>query len=382
MIQILHRYPEWLPLTMTWLNQLIRDTDPYVRNRILAEVRLPTGPDHPGLFVSRQASPVAYWLTRGLRNTGVIRHMEPDLSHVRRIRPDVFHSHFGHIGAQDVALASRLGIPHVVSFYGMDVHQLPYSDATWPPRYRNLFDSGARILCEGSFMRSSIIRLGARPDSVVVHRLGVDITRFPLRPRRVAKGESLKTLMASSFRPKKGVPTGIEAVALAAAQIPLELTIVGGPSSDDTLEAHLIEEAVANAHIGSRIRFVGFLEPARLSEVADGHHVFLAPSQTAADGDCEGGIPVSLLEMAASGMIIVSTRHCDIPAVVEHGRTGWLAPERQADVLASHLVDVWNRREEWGPVQIALRQVIESQYNHAVQASELVRIYESMVVEP
>jgi colanic acid/amylovoran biosynthesis glycosyltransferase len=381
MIRVMHRYPEWLPLTMTWLNQLIRDTDPYVRNRILAEVRLPTGPDHPGLFISRQASPVAYWLTRGLRKAGVIRHLEPDLSHLKRTRPDVFHSHFGHIGANDAPLVSRLGIPHVVSFYGMDVHQLPYSDAMWTPRYRNLFDSGARILCEGSFMRSSIIRLGAQPDSVVVHRLGVDITRFPFRPRRVEQGQSLKILMASSFRPKKGIPTGIEAVAKASAEIPVELTIVGGPSAEDTSEARLIDQAAAHAHIGSRIRFLGFLEPARLREVADGHHVFLAPSLTAADGDCEGGIPVSLLEMAASGMIIVSTRHCDIPAVVEHGRTGWLASERQSDVLASHLVDVWNRREQWGPVQIALRQLIESQYNHAVQATELVRLYETMVAE-
>ena len=382
MIQILHRYPEWLPLTMTWLNQLIRDTDPYVRNRILAEIRLPTGPDHPGLFVSRQASPVAYWISRGLKKAGVIRHLEPDVSYLRRNRPDVLHSHFGHIGANDVPLVSRLGIPHLVSFYGLDVHQLPYSDAMWASRYRKLFDSDARILCEGSFMRSSIIRLGARPDSVHVHRLGVDITRYPFRPRRIEQGQSLKILMASSFRPKKGIPTGIVAVAKASSQIPVELTIVGGPSDGDAPEARLIEQAAASAHIGSKIRFLGFLESERLREVADGHHVFLAPSQTAADGDCEGGIPVSLLEMAASGMVIVSTRHYDIPAVVEHGQTGWLAHERQTDELASHLVDVWNRREQWGSAQIALRQLIEREYNHAVQASALVGIYDSLVGKP
>lgn len=381
MIRVLHRYPEWLPLTMTWLNQLIRDTDPYVRNHILAESRLDGSPDHPGLFTSRQAAPVSYWLTRGLRRTGFIRHLEPDLSHVRRLRPAVFHSHFGHIGANDLALTSALRIPHLVSFYGMDVHQLPYSEAAWMPKYQALFASQARILCEGEFMRNSIIRLGARPDRVSVHRLGVDLTRFPFQPRRVAMGESLKILMASSFRPKKGIPAGIEAVAMASERIPVELTIVGGASAGAESEADRIGKAVSMARIGSRIRFLGFLAPDRLAEVATQHHVYLAPSETAMDGDCEGGIPVSLLEMAASGMLIVSTQHCDIPAVVESGRTGWLAPERRPDVLADHLVDVWNRREEWAGIQVALRQHIESRYNHAVQAAELVATYHAMASE-
>lgn len=378
MIRVLHRYPEWLPLTMTWLNQLIRDTDARVSNHILSEVRLDGSPDHPGLFVSRQASPIAYWVSRGLRRSGIIRHLEPDLSHVRRLRPQVIHSHFGHIGAGGVEMAQRLGIPHLVSFYGMDVHQLPYSEASWLPKYRALFQSDARILCEGDFMRESVIRLGARPGQVHVHRLGVDLARFPFQPRRVQPGESLKVLMASAFRPKKGVPAGIEAVAKAGGRIPVELTIVGGASEGHEDEWRRIEEAVADAAIGSRIRFLGFLPHDRLAEVAAGHHVYLAPSQTAEDGDCEGGIPVSLLEMAASGMVIVSTEHCDIPGVIDSGRTGWLAPERNTDRLAAHLIDVWDRREEWAPVQIALRQHIEARYSHALQAAELASIYNEM----
>ena len=64
------------------------------------------------------------------------------------------------------------------------------------------------------------------------------------------------------------------------------------------------------------------------------HDVFLAPSVTASNGDTEGGAPVAIIEMAASGMPIVSTRHCDIPSVVLDGVTGLLAAERDSEGLA------------------------------------------------
>lgn len=376
MTTILHRYPEWLPLTMTWLNQLIRDTDPYVRNRILSELRLPGSPTHSGLFVSREANPVAYWASRVLRKANALTHIEPDTSFVKRLKPNIFHSHFGHIGSLDSSLARRYGIPHIVSFYGMDVHQLPYQDSSWIPRYKALFETDALILCEGGFMRESIIRLGARPDRVRVHRLGVDIGRLPFQPRRVGVGESLKILMASSFRPKKGIPYGIAAVAKAAETVPVELTIIGGATSEsERIEESRILKAIADAKIGSRIRLLGYQTPQRLADIAASHHVYLAPSVTAIDGDCEGGIPVSLIEMGASGMVIISSRHCDIPAVVSHGRTGFLADERDVAAMANHLKQVWAQRADWGAMQVAMRQHIEREYNHAVQARELIGIY-------
>ena len=47
------------------------------------------------------------------------------------------------------------------------------------------------------------------------------------------------------------------------------------------------------------------------------------------------GLPVTLMEMAASGMPVISTRHADIPELVEHQRTGLLADERDVDGLVA-----------------------------------------------
>src|SRR5690606_39794503 len=59
-----------------------------------------------------------------------------------------------------------------------------------------------------------------------------------------------------------------------------------------------------------------------LMDAAYRHHVFLSPSITASDGDTEGGAPVGLIEMAATGMPVISSRHADIPEVIEHGVGG------------------------------------------------------------
>jgi colanic acid/amylovoran biosynthesis glycosyltransferase len=383
MMRVLHRTSEWLPGTMTWLRQLIHDTDPMVRNVILTERILANSPGHPGLRSARQESPVRHLVSRVLKKTGLLRFNGADVALAASVRPDILHSHFGHIGAQDVALAAHLNVPHIVSFYGMDVHQLPYSDARWFPMYREMFASGVQILCEGAFMRESIIALGASPDQVHVHRLGVDVGRIRFHPRRVAPGESLHVLMASAFRPKKGIPYGIEAVAKAAASIPIRLTIVGDAADDASQdEKQRIEALLATTDIGSPIRRVGFVSAAELQALSEDHHVYLAPSVTAADGDCEGGAPVSLIEAGASGMVVVSTRHCDIPGVIEHGRTGWLSEERDTDAMATNLIRVWESRDDWEPSQIALRQHIETSFHHRIQADALLRVYERVGGQP
>jgi len=73
---------------------------------------------------------------------------------------------------------------------------------------------------------------------------------------------------------------------------------------------------------------LGFQPHAILFEEAYKNHIFLSPSVTALDGDTEGGAPVTIIEMAATGMPIISTKHCDIPEVIKDGVTGFLANER------------------------------------------------------
>ena len=83
----------------------------------------------------------------------------------------------------------------------------------------------------------------------------------------------------------------------------LEIVIIG----DNTLEPRSqsekqkILQVIEKYGMQSKIRMLGFQPHCVLMNEAYKHHIFISPSVTAADGDTEGGAPVSIIEMAASG---------------------------------------------------------------------------------
>ena len=60
---------------------------------------------------------------------------------------------------------------------------------------------------------------------------------------------------------------------------------------------------------------------------------------TAANGDQEG-IPTSIMEAMANGLLVVSTRHSGIPELVEDKVSGRLAEEKDVDGLVSAIKDL------------------------------------------
>ena len=116
---------------------------------------------------------------------------------------------------------------------------------------------------------------------------------------------------------------------------------------------------------------LGFQPYSLLMKEAYKHHIFISPSITASDGDTEGGAPVTIIEMAATGMPIVSTRHCDIPEVVEDGVTGFLAPERDVNGLISNIQWLLKNNLSWEPILSAGRKKVEIEFDVHIQSEKL-----------
>ena len=248
---------------------------------------------------------------------------------LRRHRPQILHSHFGYRGWADLPLARRHRLAHVVTFYGHDVTMYPRTWPVWRGRYAELFAAADLVLCEGPFMASTIAGLGCPEAKLQVQRLGVDLDRIPCRPRTLAPGEPAKVLIAGAFRAKKGIPAALEAVAAARERgADLRVTVVGASngSAGEEAERRRIEDVVRRRRLDEIVTFTGMIPYERLLDAMSRHHIFLSPSRTAADGDSEGGAPVTIIEAAASGMPVVSTTHCDIPQAVDDGRDGTAGP--------------------------------------------------------
>lgn len=348
-LHVAHRVAAWLPLTETWINSQIANLPPEIISWIFCEKTLnsrhfPTVPTfdlskHPADRLIRKLGRAAGFRSgfiserRALRSSGI----------------QLLHSHFGNVGWSSIPLQKSLDCPHVVTFYGFDVNQLPSRNARWRHRYLELFASVDAALCEGPHMAECLRMLGAPAEKVRVHRLGIGLDRIPFRPRAWLQRSELRVLMAASFREKKGLTYGIEALKQVALEQNVHLTLIGDASSDAISQA---EKRRIDACLGSlprrmTVTRLGYVGHQRLHEEAAKCDIFLSPSVTARDGDTEGGAPVALIEMAASGMPIVSTRHCDIPGTVIDGETSLLAPERDVQALVEG-IEWWTRApDQW-----------------------------------
>lgn len=301
------------------------------------------------------------------------------MAHVaRRHGAEIVHSHFGYAGYHAARVVRRLGLKHVVTFYGVDMSALPREDPRWLERYRFLFEHVDQVLCEGPCMAAGVAALGCPADKLRVHHLGIRLEELHFRVRHWRPGEPLRVLIAASFREKKGIPYALEALARLKDQVSLEITVVGdaGDNAKSRAEKVRILETVANSGLAPNVRFVGYQPWRWLMEEAYRNHLFVSPSVTAGDGDTEGGAPVGLIEMAATGMPVVSSRHADIPEVIEHGIGGLLAGERNVDELEQCLRRLIDFPQDWETLARAARSRIEREFSAERQGVALAEIYE------
>ncbi|MHB8168801.1 MAG: glycosyltransferase [Thermoleophilia bacterium] len=379
---VIHYYYSWLPQTQTWMyTQLVFTPAELVDSHVVCDNT--ENLDQfgvPNIHSLSGAGRPRYLWDKGLRRLGVRHYIGFLAEQARRLDAAVIHSHFGNVGWENLGAARRSGTRHVVTFYGRDVNMLPVSEPVWRRRYRELFGAADYILCEGSHMAAAIVALGCPAEKVRVHHLGVRIDQIRYAPRTWTPGTPLKVLIAAAFREKKGIPYAIEALARLRKRIELEVTIIG----DATAEAACREEkrrilsAIERGGLHGSVYLLGYQPYSVFFDEAYRHHIFLSPSVTAADGDTEGGAPVSLIEMAATGMPIVSTEHCDIPEVVIQGETGLLAKERDVEGLVGHLAKLVDDPGSWQPMLAAGRRHVEQEYDVRVQGQRLAEIYRSL----
>lgn len=379
-LKVVQYAPSWLPQTQTWLYSQVRNLPPGVESHVVCRsTRNLAQFEVPNIHSLKQEGLGPYLLYK-LRYAFGSRDGFPYLTEqLRSIRPAVVHSHFGNNGWTVREAVRRAGCRHVVTFYGQDMSKLPKSKPVWRQRYPQLFaEPDTLFLCEGSAMGRSLEQLGCPPEKIRVQHLGVDVSAVPYRPRRWTPGEPLKVLIAASFREKKGIPYAIEALGRIQRELPLQVTIIGDaePTEAGKQEKHKILDAIRRHGLEPATRLLGYQPFAVLRAEFEANHLFLAPSVTAADGDSEGGAPVSLTDAAASGIAVVSSFHCDIPEVIRHGQTGWLAQERDVDGI-TEAVRRWLSADaaQWHAWLDAGRRHIEQEYDAAVQGQRLAAIY-------
>lgn len=297
-------------------------------------------------------------------------------SALRQENASLLHSHFSDMAIRNIPLAEETDIPHVVSFYGSDIWARA-SDPAFRKDFRRLCGSASAFLVEGPAMGEKVVSLGAPPGIVRVLRIGIDIGKIPFLPRHPPPDGKVVILMAGRPVEKKGFWYGLQAFERICREFPRSalLLIIGGRGKQENRIVDRMKRFIAEKGIEERVTWSGTLSYADYLERIRSAHIFLQPSVRAKDGDAEGGAPVTLTELSASGMPIVATRHCDIPEVVLEGRNGLLAEERDVDGLAERLAAVIGSPGTWASMGQAGRAHVEEYFDIRKQVKQLERIY-------
>ncbi|UCI07719.1 glycosyltransferase [Mesorhizobium sp. B1-1-8] len=279
-----------------------------------------------------------------------------DVVHAHKLqKADVIVAHFGTNGLR-VARAikrGRISAPLVTIYHGNDVGG-PMHDNTLA-RYRPVFENGVLHLPVNAFFRDALIEAGAAPEKVLVHHMGVRPGEMEYRWRSW-EHDTIRFISVCRLTEKKGIGYALRALA----SLPRRdwiYSVIGGGELLEGLKRLAVELGIAD-----RVSFLGPRPHAEVKQRLRDAHVFVLPSVGARDGDIEG-IPVALMEAMAAGLTVVSTYHSGIPELIEDGKTGFLAPERDVAALARKLTWIAENPKLCEPIALAARRKIEADFN-------------------
>ena len=153
----------------------------------------------------------------------------------------------------------------------------------------------------------------------------------------------------------------IEAAKKLKNKIDFELLIVG----DGVLRSE-IEQKIAEYKLQDVVKLLGFRND--IVELCNSAHVFVLPSHWE-------GMPISMLEAGASGMVVLSTPVGSIPSLInEH--TGILA---SADKFSDAMLRVYEDFDSYRPLGANVKKLVQNEYDLEKIVQKHQEIYLSLI---
>jgi glycosyltransferase involved in cell wall biosynthesis len=281
------------------------------------------------------------------------------------------HAHFGTVGTKVAPLCKSLGIPLIVTAHGFDISAVPQRWPAYRKALHGLFKQCKYIIAISNDMARQLKNMGCESERIRVCYLGVPIDEFTFVERRWRRGP-VRFLHVGRLVAKKGVPDLVRAFALAFPKSNSTiLDIVGdGPERD------IVKQVIQKVKPANPVNLHGEIPHTRIPEILHRADVFVLNSRRDALGTTEG-LPISILEAAATGLPVISTRHAGIPEAVLDGETGSLVGECDNDDLSLRMVELMDPslRARWGN---NARTYMKEKFSLKYWNSRLANIYMSL----
>jgi glycosyltransferase involved in cell wall biosynthesis len=296
---------------------------------------------------------------------------------VRDTGATIVHGHWVVPGGVIASYAAG-DVPLVVSLHGSDVYVAERNFVAGRLASQTFAHAAWVTACSGD-LRDRAVRLGAREDRSEVIPYGVNTARF--RPDALTRARVRASLglpddaemvfTAGRFVRKKGFEYLIDAMSGIAARRPRAIAVIGG---DGDLAAEYRERSAARG-LAERVRFPGTIPHDEMASYLAAADVVVVPSVRDEAGNVDG-LPNVVMEALASGTALVTTAAGGIGAVVEHGVTAHVVPERDAGAIAAAVAHLLEQRPEAAALGAAARQMVSERFGWAAVAERFEAVYE------
>ncbi|WP_166424093.1 glycosyltransferase [Paraglaciecola sp. 20A4] len=277
------------------------------------------------------------------------------------IQADTVIAHFGNMGVlANHLMQSKIIVGRLLTvFHGYEISEFEEL-AFWSGYYKKLGDAPGLLLPISNLWAKRLNELGIANDKIRVLHMGVNVTRFKFEDRPLSN--PIRILSVARATEKKGLTYALEAIEQC--NIDVRYDIIGGGE----LEKQLIAQ-MTNYKSREKITIHGPKPSEFVAEALTKTDIFLLPSVTDKHGDMEG-IPVSLMEAMASGVIALSTVHSGIPELIEDKQTGFLVPERNATAIAN-AIEFIAHQQDLSVIKLSALKHVTEQFNAKILTKDL-----------
>lgn len=280
------------------------------------------------------------------------------------------HAHFAsHPAAAAFVIGRLAGLPWSFTAHGSDLHR---EQAMLPEKVAE----AAFVVAISEYNRRFILDRvgGAASERIRVIHCGVDLDRFGAptdrsRGREADEGEPpFEVICIGTLHAVKGQRFLVEAAAILAERgVDVRCHLVGeGP------DRAALESLARQRGATGQVRFHGALDREQVRRLLGSVDAAAAPSVPTADGRREG-IPVALMEAAASGLPLVASRLSGIPELVREGETGLLVEPGDAAGLARALERLARDPATRAGLGKTARRLVEEEFALAGNVERLFR---------
>ncbi|WP_340106373.1 glycosyltransferase family 4 protein [Rhodohalobacter sp. 8-1] len=325
--------------------------------------------DQPHLFADKVVSKLArkYYDTNLYFNTRTLFELR---SLLKKKNIKAIHAHFGPRALEILGIAKKHNIPLVVTFHGYDASTL-LRDKEYREKLPALFDYASKIIVVSRHMIDTL-NLDEWLNKVHVIPCSVDSNKFSSDGTGPESGK-VSILHAGRIAAKKGVPDLIRVFKKLSLEYPdIELHIAG-----DGKQFAQCRELVKEYSLEDRIHMYGAVSHEKVKELISKSDIFVLNSRVAESGDMEG-TPVTILEAMSMEKAVVSTRHAGIPHVIDHGKNGLLAEEKDNEDLRINLKRAIESEELRLALGKAARKTIVESFSSKKMEERIHQVFEDV----